>query len=68
VRTILSLCDYSGNWSKPYRDAGYRLALMPATPAAVEPTLGDRTTAIAAGRRRSTTPLGFAVAFFEANP
>lgn len=22
-RTILSLCDYSGVWSKPYRDAGY---------------------------------------------
>ena len=21
--TILSLCDYSGTWSKPYRDAGY---------------------------------------------
>lgn len=20
---ILSLCDYSGSWSKPYRDAGY---------------------------------------------
>lgn len=20
---ILSLCDYTGNWSKPYRDAGY---------------------------------------------
>lgn len=20
---ILSLCDYSGTWSKPYRDAGY---------------------------------------------
>lgn len=22
-KTILSLCDYTGNWSKPYRDAGY---------------------------------------------
>ncbi len=22
-KTILSLCDYSGNWAKPYRDAGY---------------------------------------------
>lgn len=22
-RIILSLCDYSGSWSKPYRDAGY---------------------------------------------
>jgi hypothetical protein len=21
--TVLSLCDYTGNWSKPYRDAGY---------------------------------------------
>jgi hypothetical protein len=21
--TILSLCDYTGNWSKPYREAGY---------------------------------------------
>lgn len=23
--TILSLCDYSGVWSKPYRDAGYEV-------------------------------------------
>jgi hypothetical protein len=23
VQTILSLCDYSGIWSKPYKDAGY---------------------------------------------
>jgi site-specific DNA-cytosine methylase len=22
-KTILSLCDYTGTWSKPYRDAGY---------------------------------------------
>ncbi len=22
-KVILSLCDYSGNWSEPYRDAGY---------------------------------------------
>ena len=24
-KTILSLFDYSGNWSKPYRDAGYHV-------------------------------------------
>ena len=24
-KTILSLCDYSGNWSQPYRDAGYNV-------------------------------------------
>ena len=24
-RTILSLCDYSGSWSKPYREAGYNV-------------------------------------------
>lgn len=24
-RHILSLCDYSGTWSQPYRDAGYRV-------------------------------------------
>lgn len=24
-KTIVSLCDYSGNWSKPYKDAGYRV-------------------------------------------
>lgn len=24
-RTILSLCDYSGAWSRPYRDAGYNV-------------------------------------------
>jgi len=24
-RTIISLCDFSGNWSKPYRDAGYNV-------------------------------------------
>jgi hypothetical protein len=23
--TILSLCDYTGSWSKPYRDAGYNV-------------------------------------------
>jgi hypothetical protein len=23
VLTILSLCDFTGNWSRPYRDAGY---------------------------------------------
>lgn len=26
AKTILSLCDYSGVWSKPYRDAGYYVA------------------------------------------
>jgi len=25
MKTILSLCDYSGNWSRPYRRAGYRV-------------------------------------------
>jgi hypothetical protein len=25
VRCILSLCDYSGNWSRPYEDAGYEV-------------------------------------------
>lgn len=25
MKTILSLCDYSGNWSKPYKDAGYNV-------------------------------------------
>lgn len=24
-RTILSLCDYSGSWSNPYREAGYNV-------------------------------------------
>ena len=24
-RTILSLCDYTGTWSKPYKDAGYNV-------------------------------------------
>jgi hypothetical protein len=23
VLTVLSLCDFTGNWSRPYRDAGY---------------------------------------------
>lgn len=23
MRRILSLCDYTGNWSQPYADAGY---------------------------------------------
>jgi hypothetical protein len=23
MKTILSLCDYSGNWSRPYEEAGY---------------------------------------------
>jgi hypothetical protein len=25
ARTILSLFDYSGNWSRPYKDAGYNV-------------------------------------------
>ena len=25
MKTILSLCDYSGAWSKPYREAGYNV-------------------------------------------
>ncbi len=25
MRTILSLCDYSGNWSQPYRENGYHI-------------------------------------------
>jgi len=25
VKTILSLFDYTGNWSKPYRDNGYNV-------------------------------------------
>src|SRR5689334_18789953 len=25
IRRVLSLCDYSGAWSKPYRDAGYEV-------------------------------------------
>lgn len=25
MKTILSLCDYTGNWSKPYREAGYHV-------------------------------------------
>lgn len=25
MRKILSLCDYSGAWSKPYADAGYEV-------------------------------------------
>ena len=24
MKTILSLCDFTGNWAKPYKDAGYR--------------------------------------------
>lgn len=26
--TILSLCDYSGSWSKPYADAGYQVVMV----------------------------------------
>lgn len=25
MRTILSLCDFTGNWSRPYEDAGYEV-------------------------------------------
>lgn len=25
IKTVLSLCDYSGVWSQPYRDAGYNV-------------------------------------------
>lgn len=27
-RTILSLCDYTGNWAAPYREAGYDVRLV----------------------------------------
>ena len=27
-RTILSLCDYTGNWPRPYLEAGYRVVLV----------------------------------------
>ena len=25
TKTILSLCDYSGEWSRPYKDNGYQV-------------------------------------------
>lgn len=28
MKTILSLCDYSGAWAKPYAEAGYRVVLV----------------------------------------
>jgi hypothetical protein len=28
MKTILSLCDYSGNWPRPYLDAGYSVILV----------------------------------------
>jgi hypothetical protein len=28
LKTILSLCDYTGNWAKPYADAGYKTILV----------------------------------------
>ena len=28
MRTILSLCDFSGNWSRPYLEAGYEVAMV----------------------------------------
>ncbi len=28
TRTILSLCDFTGNWPSPYRDAGYDVKLI----------------------------------------
>ena len=28
MKTILSLCDFSGNWAKPYADAGYNVKLV----------------------------------------
>jgi len=27
-KTILSLCDYTGTWAKPYADAGYNIVLV----------------------------------------
>lgn len=29
-RTILSLCDYTGNWARPYSEAGYNVVLVDA--------------------------------------
>lgn len=28
MKTILSLCDFSGNWPRPYAEAGYRVILV----------------------------------------
>lgn len=28
AKTILSLCDYTGAWSDPYRDAGYDVIMV----------------------------------------
>jgi site-specific DNA-cytosine methylase len=28
VKTLLSLCDYTGNWSRPYSRAGYRVIVI----------------------------------------
>ena len=27
-KTVLSLCDYTGAWAKPYTDAGYNVVLV----------------------------------------
>jgi hypothetical protein len=80
VKTILSLCDYSGNWAKPYADAGYNVRLIDVK------TTGDlrllpfdqlghvHGILLYGGKSertktmRSMTPAGFAQAFYDANP
>jgi len=39
-KTILSLCDFTGNWSRPYRDAGYNVIQIDAKPGE-NITIGD---------------------------
>lgn len=67
--TVLSLFDFTGNWSRPYRDAGYDVRQVDLRVEATEgskmhllPPSPDR------AAKRSETPMGFARAFFEANP
>lgn len=39
-KTILSLCDFSGNWCRPYREAGYRIIQIDVKPGD-DITVGD---------------------------
>jgi|TARA_R100000501_G_C2548953_1_gene64445 superfamily I DNA and RNA helicase len=55
--TIISLCDFTGEWSRPYKEAGYDVLQ-------VDLKHGQDVRLF----ERSITPAGFARAFFKANP
>ena len=83
AKKILSLCDYTGNWSRPYAYTKRTclwgsftppMPLMLGKDLSVAPVEGSKMHTRYGGKlqttknARSATPVGFAWAFFRVNP